>query len=46
MYVSIYKESSGGVLKYISDTGMCRTNGSFFHKNSLDMGPLFQRKNA
>ncbi len=32
------------VLKCISYTGMCRPNGSFFHKKSSDMGPLFRGK--
>ena len=26
-------------------TGMCRPNGLFFHKKSLDMGPIFVKKN-
>ncbi len=42
------KVSPGGwgwrVLKYISYMGMCRPNGSFFHKKSLDMGPLLRGK--
>ncbi len=33
-----------GVLKYVSYTGMCRPNGLFFHKKSLDKGPLFRGK--
>ncbi len=33
-----------GVLKYKSCTGMCCSNGSFFHKKSLETGPLFKGK--
>ena len=31
-------------VSYISYTGMCRPNGLFFHKKSLDKGPLFRGK--
>ncbi len=34
----------GGLLTYKSYTGMCRPNGLFFHKKSLDMGQLFTGK--
>ncbi len=35
----------GGVLKYVSYTGMCRPNGSFFSQEILRHGSTFQRKN-
>ena len=35
---------SGGLLKHVSYTGMCCPNGSFFHRKSSDMGPLFRGK--
>ena len=41
---SVVLTRGGGVLKYISYTGMCRPIGSFFHKKSLDIGPLFTGK--
>ena len=34
----------GGVLTYISYTGMCRPNGLLFHQKSLDMGPILVKK--
>ncbi len=37
-----FKVHIRGELKYVSYTGMCRPNGSFFHKKSLDMGPRFR----
>ena len=30
-----------GLTRILSQTGMCRSNGSLFNKKSLNMGPVF-----
>ena len=34
----------GGKIHILKHTGMCSSNGSFFHKQSLHMGPIFYKK--
>ena len=36
-------EARGGT-HIFGRTGMCRSNGSLFHKKSLNMGPVFYQK--
>ena len=36
--------AGGGGTNIFGRTGICRSNGSLFYKNSLNMGPIFYQK--
>ena len=41
----LFSYPGGGVLDIFDRTGMCRSNGSLFYKNSLNIGSIFYQKN-